>query len=241
MSKRTGITLCIVLVGVLAGSFLGPMLSAALTRVRSPGQVRAYLRSHPVRKLQIGAGTINYDDWLNTDIEPSQRQVYLDASQHFPIPDGSIHYIFAEQVIEHLTYEEGLAMLRECHRVLAPGGKIRLATPNLLKYFQLFQEPKTSEVQRFIDAKLKYHFWKATSRPESLIVNRQFRSFGHQYLYDPSTLSDSLAQAGFQDIAQFPPGESDDPQLRGIDSRHNDTLARESNDWESMVFQATRP
>jgi predicted SAM-dependent methyltransferase len=188
MLKRAGITVCVVLVGFLAGSVLGPKLPAALTRARSPGQVRAYLRSHPVRKLQIGAGTINYDDWLNTDIEPSQGQVYLDASQRFPIPDGSIHYIFAEHVIEHLTYEEGLAMLGECHRVLARGGKIRLATPNLLKYFQLFQEQRTPEIQRFIDAKLKYHFWTGAKRPESLIVNREFRFFGHQYLYDPSTL-----------------------------------------------------
>jgi predicted SAM-dependent methyltransferase len=241
MSKRTGIAIGVVVAGFFIGGVFGPMLNAALTRARIRGQVEAYLNSHPVRKLQIGAGSVNYDGWLNTDIAPTTQQVYLDATQRFPFPDGSIHYIFAEQVIEHLTYEDGLAMLRECHRVLAPGGKIRLTTPNLLKYFQLFQQPRTPEIQRFIAAKLKFHNWTATTRPESLIVNMQFRLFGHQYLYDPDTLADSLAQVGFQDIAQFPQGESDDPQLRGIEARHNDPLARESNDWESMAFQAVRP
>jgi predicted SAM-dependent methyltransferase len=199
-----------------------------------------YLRSHPIRKLQMGAGSADYPGWLNTDIEPYQEEVYMDAAKRFPLPDGSFHYIFAEQVIEHLTYEEGLAMLRECHRVLAPGGKIRLATPNLLKYFALFQEPATEEVKRYIADKLKYDNWPQTSRPAATILNLEFRSFGHQFLYDPATLSDSLAKTGFQTITQFHPGESDDPQLRGIEMRHNNAVVREANDYESMVLQAVR-
>jgi predicted SAM-dependent methyltransferase len=241
MLKRAGITICVVLVGVLTGSVLGPMLSGALMRARSPGQVRAYLGSHPIRKLQIGAGGADYPDWLNTDIEPSQKEVYLDATKHFPMPDASIHYIFGEHVIEHLSYEQGLAMLRECYRVLAPGGKIRLATPNLLKYFALFREPVTEEAQRYIAAKPKWHAWPQTSHPAATILNLELRSFGHQFLYDPATLSDSLAETGFQTITEFHPGESDDPQLHGVELRHNNAAIREMNDYESMVFQATRP
>ena len=202
--------------------------------------MEAYLRSHPVRKLQIGAGTANYPDWLNTDIDPSKEQVYLDATKHFPLPDGSIHYIFGEHVVEHLTYEQGLAMLGECYRVLAPGGKIRLATPNLLKYFALYQDPPSEDVKRYIAAKLQDHGWPHTSRPAATILNLEFRSFGHQFLYDPVTLSDSLATAGFKMISQFRPGESDDPQLRGIELRHNIPALREMNDYESMVLQAVR-
>ncbi len=41
-------------------------------------------------------------------------------------------------------------------------------------------------------------------------------------------------------IAEFPPGESDDPQLRGVESRHNNSW-REINNYESMVLQAVRP
>ena len=134
-----------------------------------------------------------------------------------------------------------LAMLRECYRVLAPGGKIRLATPNLLKYFALYQDPPTEEVKRYMALKLQNHGWPHTSRPAATILNLEFRSFDHEFLYDPATLTDSLATAGFKTITQFHPGDSDDPQLRGIELRHNDVGLREMNDYESMVLQAVRP
>jgi len=203
--------------------------------------MQSYLRSHSVRKLQIGAGGVSYLGWLNTDITPSDEQAYLDATKSFPLPDGSIQYIFGEHVIEHLSYEDGLFMLRECHRVLSSGGKSRLATPNLLKYFQLFQNPKTEEVTRYLEGKLKWHGWPPSAHPESQILNLELRSFGHTFVYDPATLVDSLAQAGFGHIAQFAPGESDDQELQNIEIRHKDPALRSLNDYESMVLQAVRP
>jgi len=208
--------------------------------MNAPREIREYDRTHPIRKLQLGAGGLDYPGWLNTDITPGPEEVYLDATQHFPMPSGSIHYIFGEHVIEHLSYDDGLRMLRECYRVLVPAGKIRIATPNLLKYIQLFQEPKTDEVQDYLGRKIEIHSWPKSSRPEATILNREMRSFGHKYLYDPQTLSDRFAEAGFGTITQFPPGESDDPQLRGIESRHNN-FWRPVNDYESMSFQASRP
>jgi predicted SAM-dependent methyltransferase len=240
MWRRVLIFVGLIGAGLWIGRVSAPALKLRIEIASASHRVDTYLQSHPIRKLQIGAGRADYPGWLNTDIEPYQEEVYLDATKPFPMPDGSIHYIFAEQVIEHLTYEEGLGMLRECHRILAPGGKIRLATPNLLKYFALFQEPATEEVKRYIGEKLRFQEWPQTSPPAATILNLEFRSFGHQFLYDPATLSDSLAKTGFQKITQFHPGESDDPQLRGIEMRHTNAVVREANDYESMVLQAVR-
>ena len=88
--------------------------------------------------------------------------------------------------------------------------------------------------------KLKQEELPQTSQPAATILNLEFRSYGHQFLYDPATLSDSLTKAGFQMITNFRPGESDDPQLRGIEARHIFAVLREINDYESMVLQATR-
>jgi predicted SAM-dependent methyltransferase len=235
---------CVVAGGPLLGLALARLLPTAaywIWSLDASREIRRYNSVHSVRMLQIGSGTVNLPGWLNTDIEPGTGQTYLDATKRFPISDGSMQYIFAEQVIEHLTYDQGLSMLRECYRVLAPGGKIRLATPDLMKYFQLLQDPNSEQSQRYIEAKLKFHFWPRTSEPAANIFNMELRSFGHQFLYDQPTLSDSLSRAGFQRISSFAPGESDEPQLRGIDWRHNSDLARESNDYESMVLQAARP
>lgn len=246
MRKRLLITCCVVLVGLLVGRAIARAATPSKIRywfasVTAPRAVDGYIRSHPLRMVQIGAGLIDLPGWLNTDIEPRPKETYLDATRHFPMPDGSINYIFGEHLIEHLTYEEGLGMFRECYRVLAPGGRIRIATPNLLKYVQLFQDPKSPEVQRYIDAKLKFHGWERTAHPETEILNLELRSWGHQFVYDPATLSDSMRQAGFQNVTEFAPGESDDPQLRGIEFRHKVENSREMNDYESMVLQAVRP
>jgi ubiquinone/menaquinone biosynthesis C-methylase UbiE len=47
-----------------------------------------------------------------------------------PYKDQSYDMIFAGQVIEHVTIEEAEHIFRECHRILKPGGKICLDTPN---------------------------------------------------------------------------------------------------------------
>jgi predicted SAM-dependent methyltransferase len=202
-------------------------------------QVREYLSSHPVHKLQIGAGGYDPTGWLNTDIDPASGETFLDASKPFPIPDQSLSYVFSEHLFENLSYDQGSLMLRECYRTLRPKGKLRLATPNLLKLIKMFQEPKSEAVRNYIAAKIKVQGWPRDPTPECFILNLELRTWGHQFVYDPATLVASLKRAGFQSIAEFAPGESDDPQLAGIDLRHKNF--RPVNDYETMVFQAVRP
>ena len=64
--------------------------------------------------------------------------VYMDATALFPLPDASFDYIFSEHVIEHMSYADGGRMLRECLGVLKPGGRIRIATPNLVRLLGLY-------------------------------------------------------------------------------------------------------
>ena len=128
--------------------------------VQSHHLISIYLSSHAVKKLQIGAaGAKGFDDWLNTDIEPQAGEAYLDATKPFPIPGGVLSYIFSEQVFEHLSYRDGLSMLRESHRTLKPDGKIRITTPNLLRLMQLFQDNKTDEQKTYLDGTLTGGYW----------------------------------------------------------------------------------
>ncbi|MDA1000121.1 MAG: methyltransferase domain-containing protein, partial [bacterium] len=116
------------------------------------GKINAYLRAHPVRKLQIGAGHAALDDWLNTDFSPKDsRFVYLDACRRFPFPDDSFDYIFCEHLIEHLSFPEARYMMGECFRVLKPGGKIRVSTPDLDVVMGFLAREKTGIQERYIE------------------------------------------------------------------------------------------
>lgn len=209
-------------------------------RYRTPAIVDAYLQSHPVRKVQLGAGTNNKEGWLNTDIEPLSGQAFLDATERFPFPDQSVHYIASEHVFEHISYKQGLGMLKESFRVLAPGGKVRVATPDLDRFVALFKEAKTPEQQKYLLAKTEWHEWPSTPDQECYILNLVLREWGHQFVYTPKLLKAGLEAAGFKDIRRYEPGVSDDPVLQRAEIRAFSNI-KDVNSYETMVFEATRP
>jgi len=201
--------------------------------------IAEYIRSHPVRKLQLGAGSLNRNGWLNTDIDLREGQAYLDVTKHFPIPDASMHFVTSEHLIEHIPYEDGLSMLRECHRVLASGGRVRIATPNLSTFLALFQDPQPGAGALYIQRKLAWHRWPQTPDPACLILNRQMREWGHEFLYTPKLLRATLESAGFSDIRQFSAGQSDTTALTGLEAR-SDSNIEDANAYETMVFEGLR-
>ena len=210
--------------------------------IKDPGVIRAYMNAHPVRKLQLGAGGNDPGDWLNTDIEPNRNEVYLDATGRYPFPDGSFQYILSEHVIEHVPWEEGLAMLKECHRVLASGGQIRIVTPNLMKLFQLLTGPIDEAQRGYIVAKLRLHPWPVTPVTGAYIFNHEVRDWGHRFLYDSATLRKTFELAGFNRVTEYPVEEKTDSVFKNAElrTRNPGSDLFLENSWEAMAFEAVR-
>jgi len=210
--------------------------------IRDPGVIRDYLESHSIRRLQLGAGGNDPTEWLNTDIFPTVEEVYVDATKPFPFPDGSFQYIFSEHMIQALPWEGGLAMLKECYRVLAPGGKLRVVSPNLAKFVQLLRENPDADEKRFMEAKMRFHGWPESPVTGAYIFNRQVRDWGHQFLYDPATLRKSFELAGFRQITEYRVDEKTDPVFRQVEirTRNEGSDLWLINSWESMAFEAVR-
>lgn len=59
------------------------------------------------------------------------------------LKDGSFDVAFASNLLEHLTIEEIQATLRECLRVLAPGGRLVILQPNFAKCYKSFYDDYT--------------------------------------------------------------------------------------------------
>ena len=228
--------------GVGAADYLGKAIWSPWFRFGDSQTINQYFQSHQVRKLQLGAGGNDPQGWLNTDIEPNNSEVYLDATTRYPFPDGSFQYVFSEHMIEHVPWEAGVMMLRECYRVLAKGGKIRIVTPNLAKYVQLLNGNPDAAARQFIAAKFRLEGTPVNPVPGAYILNRQAREYGHQFLYDPPTLRKGLELAGFTQIVQYEVTDSTDPVFREVESRTRHPLPdfRMANNWESMAFEAMR-
>jgi len=207
-----------------------------------PTLVARYLAAHSQPRLQLGAGAIRMPGWLNTDGYPlSFAIVSVDAGRPLPFADRTFTHVFSEHHIEHMPYLSGRAMLRECHRVLKPGGRIRIATPDLDTLLKLHSHPRSPEQEQYI------RWITDTWMPELggtysdvLVINNAFRAWGHQCVYDEPTLRRSLEDAGFTGVSRRAPGESDDPVLRGLES-HGDAVGNVALNWfETMVLEARK-
>lgn len=101
-------------------------------------------------RLNIG-GTEPREGWRILNIEPGSNVDFVgnchDLNQ---FADASITEIYASHVLEHLSHNrEFVAALRECHRVLVPGGILRISVPDMDTLCRLFVHPAVDTSQRY--------------------------------------------------------------------------------------------
>lgn len=154
-------------------------------------------------RLHLGCGPYHLDGWINIDSQPYEGvDRVLDVTAGLPFDDVS--RIFAEHFIEHLAYVDALALMRECRRVLRDDGVLRLTTPNLAWVWAT-------------------HYRDVLTPREEILacfgINRAFRGWGHQFLYNFGTLRATLLDAGFAEVVPCAYGESAHADLRGLE-RH---------------------
>jgi predicted SAM-dependent methyltransferase len=139
--------------------------------------VRNWLATTEHRILNLGGGGNCMPDCLTVDIDP-RADAYVDVTSQLPFEDASIDAIFCEEVIEHVDLSLGQDLLRECWRVLVPGGVLRLTTPDL-----------------------DWFAGRASRTPAGCNdINTIFYAHEHRYLYTQQALKSSCQAAGLINI-----------------------------------------
>ena len=156
-----------------------------------------------LKKLHLGCGENPLPGWFNTDLIPGPGIAALNVTKPFPFSSNSVEEIFTEHMIEHIPYTDAISMLKECFRVLQPGGKIRVSTPNLAFLVALFEQ-KSELQKRYIEWSTERHIRWAPKPSSAFVINNFVRAWGHQFIFDEPTLRGAFAAAGFVDIVSCP-------------------------------------
>jgi len=89
-------------------------------------------------RLNLGAADRRFPGYLSVDIAPP-ADVVIDLSLPWPWPDSSVEEVFALDIIEHIA--DRIHFMNELHRVLRPGGRATIETPNASRGAGYFQDP----------------------------------------------------------------------------------------------------
>jgi predicted SAM-dependent methyltransferase len=135
---------------------------------------------------------------VNIDLlRPGRRlDLYWDLRRGLPFQSGSAAAIFAEHLFEHLTYEDGTILMRECARVLEPGGVLRIGVPDLDRYIASYlgQDDLIDRVR--------------PGRPtRAIALGEPFFLYGHRCMYDFETLNRACVDSGFAAVERSSFGE----------------------------------
>lgn len=171
-------------------------------------------------KLHVGCGAVRLSGWVNADLDP-RADLIVDITRKLPFAEDSLTRIYSEHVLEHLSVSDGLAFLRECHRVLTSGGVARIAMPDLDDLIEGY----TGDWHRFDWLTWEGHEFIKT-RAEML--NVAMRWWGHRYLYNREELARRLREAGFRHIQFVARGESIHSDLSGLETRADSNLVAEA-------------
>ena len=83
-------------------------------------------------RANLGCGSQICPDWINIDlVRTGPGVVAHDLSTGIPLPDASCEVVYHSHVLEHLRRSDAQFFMRECFRVLKPGGILRVAVPDL--------------------------------------------------------------------------------------------------------------
>lgn len=126
---------------------------------------------------------------------PEFHQQSVDG-QPLPFADGSFDFISCNHVLEHLFETEKL--LREIHRVAAPGALVVISVPNVAAWmnrlaFLAGGQPLGSEVGT---ESVEYGFWPGFLQPRL----KAFRPSGHIRDFTPRSLRDLSRHCGFHPV-----------------------------------------
>jgi len=175
-----------------------------------------------VIRLNLGCGPKRIDGWINVDYAIAARLakypivgpvlsrlfrnnwhpeiVIADLRKSFVWEDNSVDVVYSSHTLEHFSKLEGTEFLSECHRVVKPGGIIRIVVPDLQVLVKDYISGRLA-ADDFVD-ELDVLFVSDGSALRRLLA--PYLQFPHRCMYNTVSLLRVMDEIGFNTEPKSP-------------------------------------
>jgi len=167
-----------------------------------PGEWRARLglddeSARGTRRIELGAGPYPHPGYVHVDADPHAAHLEARAlAWQLPFPDGWASELLSIHTLEHIHPRRLQETLREWHRVLRPGGVVRVHVPN-----------SPSLMAAYLNAQRPADKWMVSGALLGMYCGPEVQgpadipaAADHQILFDMELLLAVLGEAGFVDL-----------------------------------------
>jgi len=190
---------------------LGSGLTVADGWINFDSSLNAIFASWPRPLLRVVYRLARQSRWHSSDeyvsILKRHRFVNHNLAYGIPLPSESADYVYSSHFLEHLPKDVGEGLIREAHRILKPGGTLRVCVPDLeLAISEYVHGNKERALDFFYEWSLPGYFSK------------------HQYMYDFDLLNSLFSSVGFCSVERCAYRQGRTPDLIVLDNRAGETL-----------------
>lgn len=219
MTKPTDSSARVVLKNLVPARYRGTgrMILTDLARGLERRKAAAIGRQTGLR-LHLGSGGERKAGWVNVDLLGDPVDLVWNLASPLPFESASVDAVFHEHLLEHMPLRAGAALMRECYRVLKPGGILRVGVPDAGKLIRSYAGDRAYLEERHPD------------RPTAMVaVQELFYWNRHCAMFDDETLRLFFQASGFADPEERDFGDSDIiGQAPDTERRRDETLYMEA-------------
>jgi SAM-dependent methyltransferase len=183
--------------------------------------------------VNLGCGSDIRPGFVNIDFDPRDKDIgdpcphpetyfiNFDLRLGLPLEAQSCDFIYSSHFFEHLDYEDGVRLMRDCYRALRFGGIFRIALPDLSLDFDAYLRGDDEVLGAYDPLELRDPHLASVVKSGTMTsvdwVNYGVHQSGeHKYIYDEEKVSLLLRRSGFHTVttSSYQEGIDIDEQIR---------------------------
>jgi len=137
-----------------------------------------------IKYVNIGCGKIFHSDWINIDLIKSSNIINHNIKNGLPFANDEIEIIYHSHVLEHLSKSDAENFIKECYRILKPGGIIRIVVPDLEEICQEYLENLGNSYKTQDKNYLKKYNWNKLEMLDQIVRQKYGGNMGKDLFND---------------------------------------------------------